>query len=397
MKKNYITFEEVVIAYFDCRRHKRNTKQQLEFEINLWVNLHTIYNELNRLNYTLQESVAFIVKRPVYREVFAAKFRDRIVHHILYNKVNHIFEEHIFIDDCYACRKSKGTLYGIKRCSEKIKECSCNYTKSCYIFKGDLKSFFMNIDKRRLYKITLHVITKYGNFPSDELRFIDYLLKLIIFNCPQNNCIRHGNLKLWNKLPADKSLFNRDIFHGLPIGNLMSQILANLFLSVLDWFIVKELECKYYGRYVDDFYIIHEDKDFLLNCRKKISDKLLSLGVILHPKKSYLQHYTKGVQFLGAVVKPYRLYIINRTKGSFYDKVRLLSQQTDLTNKDVLDWRNSINSYLGLLSSFNTYNIRKRMITKYDVLKCGYYYMNNRFLSLKIKTKYKNICISKKY
>lgn len=394
MKKNYITFEEVVAAYFDCRRHKRNTKQQLEFEINLWENLHRIYSDLNRFEYTLQESIAFVVKRPVYREVFAARFRDRILHHILYNKVNHIFEEHIFIDDCYACRKGKGTLYGIKRCSEKIRECSHNYTKSCYIFKGDLKSFFMNIDKHKLYKITRHVINKYGNFSPDDMQFIDYLLQKIIFNCPQNNCVRHGNLKHWDKLPSDKSLFNRDNFHGIPIGNLMSQILANLFLSVLDWYIVYELGCKYYGRYVDDFYIIHQDKKFLLNCRTKISNKISILGITLHPKKSYLQHYTKGVKFLGAVIKPHCIYIINRIKGSFYDKVLELSRQVTLTHKEINNWRNSINSYLGLLRSFNTYNIRKKMVSKYDVLKCGYYYTSSKFLSLKIKVKYKSICFS---
>ena len=82
MKKNYITFEEVVVAYYDCRKHKRNTKQQLEFEINLWENLYRIYKDLNCLNYRLEESIAFVVRRPVYREVFAAKFRDRIVHQI---------------------------------------------------------------------------------------------------------------------------------------------------------------------------------------------------------------------------------------------------------------------------------------------------------------------------
>lgn len=389
MKKNYITFEEVVVAYYDCRKHKRNTKQQLEFEINLWENLYRIYKDLNCLNYRLEESIAFVVRRPVYREVFAAKFRDRIVHHILYNKVNHIFEKNIFIDDCYACRKGKGTLYGIKRCSEKIKECSLNYTKSCYILKGDLKSFFMNIDKHKLYKIALYVIKKYGNFSSDDFLFIDYLLKLIIFNSPQNNCVRHGNLKLWDKLPSDKSLFNRDKFHGIPIGNLMSQILANLFLSVLDWYVVNELGCKYYGRYVDDFYIVHENKQFLLDCRYKISEKLLSLGVILHPKKIYLQHYTKGVTFLGSVIKPHRTYIINRIKGSFYDKVHKLSHQINLSFEEIDEWRNSINSYLGLLSSFNTYNIRKKMVSKYDILKCGYYYIDSRFSTLKIKTKYK--------
>lgn len=285
-KKVYVSFEEVYCAYIDCRKHKRNTKQQLEFEINLWENLYSIYYELNNLNYHIDYSVSFVVTRPVPREVFAARFRDRIIHHILYNKINFIFEQHIFIDDCYACRKKKGTLYGIRRCAEKIRNCSQNYTKSCYILKGDLKSFFMTIDKRKLYSITIHVVKNYGGFSEDELFFVDYLLRLIIFNCPQKNCIKYGNFSLWGVLPPDKSLFNCDEYHGLPIGNLMSQILANVFLSVLDWYVVNELECEFYGRYVDDFFIVHEDKEFLVECKKKIGIKLKTLGVTLHPKKN---------------------------------------------------------------------------------------------------------------
>lgn len=389
MKVEYITFQEITQAYFDCRKHKRNTKQQLDFELNLWENLYSIYRDLNRFNYTLSESISFIVSKPVYREVFAAMFRDRIIHHILYNKVNDIFEKHIFIDDCYACRKGRGTLYGIKRCAEKIKKCSCDYTKSCYVLKGDIKSFFMTIDKRKLYQITMHVITKYGDFNERDLLFIDYILKLIVFNCPQNNCIHHGSEKLREKLPPDKSLFNCDAFHGIPIGNLMSQILANLFLSVLDWYVVKELGCEFYGRYVDDFYIIHPNKDFLLDCKNKIRFKLMSLGVTLHPKKVYLQHYTKGVKFLGAVIKPHRMYVSNRIKGGFAQKLHLMSQRNACNRFNFIRWRDTINSYLGLLRQFNTYNIRRKYILKYNCLSTGFYYINNRFEKLKIKNKYK--------
>lgn len=389
MKVEYISFYEVTQAYFDCRKHKRNTKQQLDFELNLWQNLYSIYRDLNRFNYTLSESISFIVSKPVYREVFAAMFRDRIIHHILYNKINHIFESHIFIDDCYACRKGKGTLYGIKRCADKIRECSHDYTKSCYILKGDIKSFFMTIDKRALYRITTHVITKYGGFKENDLLFIDYVLKLIIFNCPQKHCICHGSEKLRHKLPADKSLFNCDVNHGIPIGNLMSQILANLFLSVLDWYVVKDLGCKFYGRYVDDFYIIHPDKNFLLDCKKNIKNKLEALGVTLHPKKVYLQHYTKGIRFLGAIIKPNRIYVNNRIKGNFTHKLYLMSQRNACNQSNLLKWRNTINSYLGLLSQFKTYNIRKKYILKYHCLNTGFFYIKNDFISLKVRNKYK--------
>lgn len=384
MKVIYITFDEIVKAYFDCRKHKRNSEQQLEFEINLFENLYSIYVELNKMNYKLQASIAFVVKRPVYREVFAARFRDRVIHHILYNKINHIFEEHIFIEDCYACRKGKGTLYGIKRCYDKIKECSENYTKDCYILKGDLKSFFMTIDKIKLYKIVKYIINKYGNLNNNDKIIIDYLLKLIIFNCPQKKCIIKGNKQEWEKLPPEKSLFNCDDYHGLPIGNLMSQILANVFLSSFDWYLTKELKCKYYGRYVDDFYIIHPDKEFLLKIREKFKNNLSVIGVKLHPKKTYLQHYTKGLTFLGGVIKPNRIYIINRTKGNFFSKIQyIINNRTD--NIELLKkYRSIINSYLGLLRQYNSYNIRKKMILNYDLLKTNHFYIKNDFKTIKL-------------
>ena len=389
MKITYITFEEVLTAYLDCRKHKRNTEQQLEFEINLWGNLYSIYYDLNKFNYTLQESIAFIVKRPVIREVFAAKFRDRIIHHVLYNKINHIFEKYIFIDDCYACRKDKGTLYGIKRCYDKIQECSNGYKTPCYILKGDLKSFFMTIDKRRLYSISLYIIKKYGNCTENEFIFINYLLKLIIFNCPQNKCTIKGSKKLWGKLPKEKSLFNCDEYHGIPIGNLMSQILANVLLSVLDWYVTKELCCEYYGRYVDDFYIIHKDKEYLMECKKKIRNKLQSIGVILHPNKTYCQFFDKGLTFLGSVIKPNRIYIINRTKGNFYWRIYNMVNNPPKDKDDIKQYMVIVNSYLGLFRQFKTYNIRKKLILNYGLLSLEFYYIKNDFKSLKIKNAYK--------
>ena len=110
---------------------------------------------------------------------------------------------------------------------------------------------------------------------------------------------------------------------GLPIGNLTSQLFGNVYLNEFDHWIKNELNIQYYGRYVDDFVLIHPDKEYLKSLIPKISNFLLSnLQLTLHPNKIYLQHYTKGVQFLGAKIKPYRIYIGNRTKGSFYDTIQ---------------------------------------------------------------------------
>jgi RNA-directed DNA polymerase len=109
---------------------------------------------------------------------------------------------------------------------------------------------------------------------------------------------------------------------GLPIGNLTSQIFANFYISAFDHFMKKELGIRYYGRYVDDFIIIHPDKEYLKSLIPVISNYLNNeLKLKLHPKKIYLQHYTKGVKFLGTVIKPNRIYIANRTKGNFINTV----------------------------------------------------------------------------
>lgn len=383
----YITFEEIVKAYLDCRKNKRNTKQQLEFELNLWDNLYDIYIHLNKLDYTFDKSIAFVVSRPVYREVFAALFRDRIIHHILYNRINDVFEKYVFIDDCYACRVGKGTLYGIRRCYNKIKECSSNYNEDCYVLKCDLKSFFMSIDKTLLYGNIKSILCKFGDFSENDMYFNDYLLKLIIFNCPQNNCIIRGSKKMWSKLPKDKSLFYTDNNHGIPIGNLMSQILANVYLSKLDNYIINELGFKYYGRYVDDFFIIDKNKDKMLSSIPMIRNFLLKiLKIRLHPKKIYLQNYKKGLNFIGAVLKPNRVYISNRTKGNFYNALKNLNDNFEYSDKFLISALCTINSYLGIMVKFNTYKIRRRLLISKSFKNLNkLFYHKNRYKKVALK------------
>lgn len=117
MNKNWLDIETLYAAYEDCKKHKQSTKSCLEFKRNEIENLYSLYKDLNDLTYTIGVSTAFVITRPKIREVFAADFRDRIVHHLVVMKTLHLFEKN-FIQDTYSCRSGKGTLYGIRRVAQ---------------------------------------------------------------------------------------------------------------------------------------------------------------------------------------------------------------------------------------------------------------------------------------
>lgn len=361
-----IELEELFEAYYDCRYNKRNTNNALAFEIDYESNLIQLQNDINDNNYQIGRSIAFIVNNPVKREIFAADFRDRIVHHFIINKLNPLFEK-LFIYDSYSCRVGKGSHFGIQRLNNFIRKCSKNYTEDCYILKLDIRGFFMHINKNILFE-------KLENFINEKYLFDDkeLILKLfnkVIFNDPTKNCVIKSIKNEWNDLPSDKSLFYSPSNFGLPIGNLTSQILANFYMNSFDHFVKHDLKIKYYGRYVDDFVIIHEDKEYLkslINIFTKYLQKELNLTI--HPKKIYLQHYSKGVKFLGSVLKPNRIYIANRTKHNFYNSIQkqnLVVIDHKPSKKEIINFLCSMNSYLGMMKHYSTYNIKMNIIKKY--------------------------------
>lgn len=241
--------EDVFEAYFECRKKKRNTCNALAFESDYERRCVELWREINAGTYRPSRSIAFIINKPVKREIFAADFRDRVVHHLIARRLVPLLEEK-FINDSYSTRKGKGTLYGIEHVAEHIRLCSENYTKECYILKIDIRSFFMKISKRRLYDLTEELLhERYG---GNDLAILLYLLRETIFNRPEKNCIRKTPPQSWRGLPKDKSLFHSDGSCGLPIGNLTSQLLALNFLDGLDHLISEEWGVKHYGRYVDD-------------------------------------------------------------------------------------------------------------------------------------------------
>lgn len=357
-----ITIEEVFVAYYECRKHKRNTQSALEFELDYQSNLIQLWKDINTKKYKIGSSVTFCVTRPKLREIFAANFRDRIVHHILINALNPIFEK-LFIEDSYSCRKNKGTLYGIERLHQKLQEFSNNYTKDCWIGKFDIKGFFMSIDKIILHKQIKDIIQQYYNKPNKDK--ILYLVRKVLIYEPQKDCIKHGNLKLWDELDPEKSLFTCEYNKGIPIGNLTSQIFANVYMNDFDHFMIG-LFGNGYGRYVDDFYVITKTKEEILSKVNIIKEYLKSnLKLVLHPKKVYIQRYDKGIQFIGNVVKKNKIRTSNRTISNAINSINKINK-SKITINNAISVRDTINSYLGFLSHHDTNKRKTKILNKLD-------------------------------
>lgn len=387
-----IELKELFEAYYSCRHNKRNTANAIAFEIDYESNLIQLCTEINNGTYQIGRSIAFIVNKPVKREIFAADFRDRIVHHLIINKLNHLFEKE-FIHDSYGCRINKGTHFGIKRVDTFIRKCSQNYTQDCYVLKLDIQGFFMHINKNILWKkLELFINAKYRNTDKE---LILKLAKQIVFNNPTQNCIIKGKRSNWNDLPNNKSLFYSHSNCGLPIGNLTSQVFANFYMNTLDHYIKSTLKQKYYGRYVDDFVIVHENKEYLKALIPHLSNFLLTtLNLKLHPKKIHLQHYKKGIKFIGAVILPNRIYIANRTKGNFYNAITTQNkvvQNRKPTKAEQEALLSSLNSYLGIIKHYQSFNLRKQMIFKNKNSLSGwwfnYLYLNGGIVKFVLKNK----------
>lgn len=370
-------------AYYDCRRNKRKTASALVYEMDYESRLIALRDRINTGAYQPSKSICFVVTRPRYREVFAASFEDRIVHHYIALRLEPLFET-VFSPYTYNCRKGKGQLFGINQLKQQLIECSGNYTKDCYILKLDLSGFFMSIDKAILAdKIDRFIIEKYAGEDKEDLR---RLCRIVINHKPEKNCERHSPLSYWDNLPANKSLFTNGEGKGVAIGNLFAQLFANFLLNDLDWYLEAQ-GIKYHGRYVDDFYLIDRDRQKLLSVIPGIRAKLAEYKLKLNEKKFYLQHYTKGVQFTGSIIKPQRSYTCNHTVANFVMAVRQLNRAKNL--RQVEHGIASINSYLGLMKHNNEYNTRKRVLQMIERPAYEYIYIKGRYEVVALKNKYK--------
>lgn len=335
--------EALYKSYLDARQGKRKKPDQHEFEINLWENLKNLRDEIIARTYRPSPGIAFIVFKPVQREIFAAPFRDRIVHHLVFNLNAEWWDRHM-IPDAYSCRKGKGTLYGVERAARHIRRCSHNYTKKCYVVKLDIRGYFMSLPHNKLYERILWGL-KRQFMPDDPLYSLcKFLWRQIIFDNPTKGVKLRGYPANWQGLPDSKSLLKQKKGVGIVIGNLSSQLLSNIYLTILDRYITMELGYKYYGRYVDDFYFVvpAEQYEQALEDVKKI-EKFLhdKLQLILHPEKRYFHDVRDGFPFLGAIIKPGRIVPGHRVIKNFSEA----AYEVETGQRSVA----SVISYMGLM------------------------------------------------
>jgi len=145
------------LSYLQARKNKRNTNNQLRFEMYQEEGLMQLAKDIYKRKYSTKPSIAFIINKPVMREIFAADFTDRIVHHLLYRCIYPIIDRKL-INDTYSCRLGKGTLYGINRVNKFIRSCSNNYSKETYILKLDIQAYFMNMQHQIIYEKVLAIL-----------------------------------------------------------------------------------------------------------------------------------------------------------------------------------------------------------------------------------------------
>lgn len=372
-------------AYFDARRNKRNSGSALEFETDFEHRLFVLCDELSDGTYRPQPGSCFVTHKPVKREIYAPAFRDRIVHHLLYNRLYNFFDRQ-FIYDSYSCRKNKGTLFGVRRLDGFIRSCSRNYTADCYVLKLDILGYFMHINRELLLSQIDRLLEKMQ--VRGELADVEFTRKLVeqvLFQDVVSESRISGNPGAWKGLPPSKSLRNSPAGCGLPIGNLTSQLFSNVYLNALDRFVRYDLGVKYYGRYVDDFVLVHRDKAYLKSLIPLIGDFLsTTLGLTLHPRKMYLQHYTKGVEFLGCFILPGRIYPGRRVTANFTALIR--RSDIALKREGIAHWQSRINSYLGTLRHSDSFNLRHKYLKQMmcmSVGKFGYVVDCEKFVTYK--------------
>lgn len=387
-----ISYDSLFHTYEECRRNKAWTDAAIAFEIHYENELLELRKRTERGEYEPGASIAFLVQWPSLREVFAAMFRDRNIQTWIAQRINPLFEAQ-FIPASFNCRVGKGTLAAVKYLQDAIREKSENYTRDCWVLKYDLKGFFMSINREMVTDKLCRFIRE--RYKGDDIETLIYLTRITLLNSPADNCIMQGDPRGWDALPANKSLFTVPEGHGLPIGNITSQLVANFLLDETDHYLTETLGLTI-ARYVDDTAIVDCDKERLLAAMPLIREHLWkTAGVRVNPKKYYLQHYKKGVKFLGMVIKGDRRYVANRTLGKAMCRLHGFNKMAEergaaWCKANAEHFVSCINSYLGLMRQGQEYGMRRAFCGQISEAWLKYIVINWDFNKIILKNKYKH-------
>lgn len=275
-------------AWKEFKRGKMNKNDVLRFALNLEENILSLREKFLSGEYKHGGYVKFYVRDPKMRRIHKASVEDRIVHHAVFRVLYSIFENK-FVFDSFASRTNKGTHAAIKRFESFAVKLSQNYTKTVWALKCDIRKFFDSIDHEILLKILMSEI-----------------------QCDKTNSL------LANIIGS----FESDFRKGIPLGNLTSQLFANVYMDYFDQFVKSKLRLKYYVRYMDDFVILSENKESLTAVLAVIRRWLKEhLALELHDRKVSFKKWHSGIDFLGYVSFPFHRVLRTRTKKRIFHKL----------------------------------------------------------------------------
>ena len=318
-----ISVENLLAAWSEFRRGKRYRADVLEFQSNLMSNILQLHNDLSMCIYHHGGYEHFVVTDPKRRDIHKASVRDRLVHHAMYRILYPYFDAR-FIHDSYSCRNNKGTHKAISQFQNFVRKVSENNTRTVYVLKCDIRKFFASID----HEILVTILEK---------------------QIPDRNII--------NLLKEVIGSFNSGIpGTGLPLGNLTSQLLVNIYLNEFDQFVKHALKAKFYIRYADDFVFLHHDRHLLVLLLQSIGVYLdIKLRLKLHPNKVVVGTVAAGVDFLGWIQFSHHRVLRTVTRRRAMDRL----QESSVTES-------VRQSYLGLLSHGDTYGLSRLLARKDD-------------------------------
>ena len=318
MYNDIISIENLLEAWKEFLKGKRGKKDVQEFQYKLSDNIFALHTDLKNMTYVHGGYYAFNISDPKPRNIHKASVRDRLLHHALYRKMYPLFDLN-FIDDSYSCRKFRGTHKALKRFREFSYMASKNNTKTLWILKCDIRKFFASVDQ----KILNEILKKYITDPN----VIDLIKRVT------------------------DSFSSTAKGKGLPLGNLTSQLLVNIYMNEFDQFVKHELKTKYYIRYADDFVIMNIDRPWLVKILPRIFDFLHDrLSLELHPNKISIETFASGIDFLGWIHFPDHRLLRTSTKRRMFKNI-----------KDKKEKLETVQSYLGLLKHGNTYKLHSKI------------------------------------
>lgn len=304
----------MLISWQEFLRGKRKRKDVAEFSLSLTDNILALHKQLKDKTYQHSGYQSFKINDPKPKDIHKAGVRDRLVHHAIYRILYPYFDRK-FIFDSYSCRINKGTHKAINCFRYFFRKISKNGTKQCWVLKCDIKKFFANID----HKILKNILEKY----IEDKNTLWLLAQIIDSFNTENKC-----------------------GIGLPLGNLTSQLLVNIYLNELDQFAKRKLKIKYYIRYCDDFVIVSGDNKYLESLLSKVSEFLKNnLKLSLNSDKIFIKTLSSGVDFLGWVNFSRHRVLRTATKRRMLKRLRLNLKPE------------SVASYLGILLHGNTYKL----------------------------------------